>query len=110
MEITGPNICSLARLVPEFRPKNPTSTNLCICPIIPAFICQLSGYLCNQSSIHLFMHSSIPFSPLTCVSVAELRGEGDVVYGHISPSGTVEGDLIHNLKHTHPHTHTHCIC
>lgn len=41
---------------------------------------------------------------LTCVCVAELRGKSDVIYGHASSFGTVEGHLKHHLEHTQTHT------
>lgn len=43
---------------------------------------------------------------LTCVGVAELRREGDVVDGNVSSSGTVESHLKHHLA-THTHTNKH---
>lgn len=41
---------------------------------------------------------------LTCVGVAELWREGDVVYGNVSSFGTVESHLEHHLA-THTQTH-----
>lgn len=54
-------------------------------------------WIWNQSGVSQPPASRGRQDRLTCVCVAELRGERNVIQSHVSASGTVEGHLKHHL-------------